>query len=187
MPRKIADRAIRTGARRYASRPGTAGSPASAPTILLLAALLLGGCGALRDGPPAATEARGRDNASASTPDTERLLAQFETARLLPAAELARETEAARRALAAESGDANRLRYAMLLALAGTDDTGRALDVLEPVARNRASPHHALAVMLRSLLSRTRQSETELAEARRKLESIKALEKSLSERAGAIK
>lgn len=169
-----------------------------ARACLLVCTLSLAACGTLRDRPPApigdkppapSVEPWLRELSVQPVTDNERLLAYFDWIQRLAAPELARERETARRALSAEASDAHRLRYALALTASGGAAEGgaKALDILEPVARNRASPQHALALMLRTLLGELRRAETEQAELKRKLDSLKALEKSMSGRGGAEK
>lgn len=140
-----------------------------------LAALILAGCAAV----PQST-------APAAHSDSEALLAYFERVRQLPAADLAREKETARRALTGEPSDIHRMRYVLALAVPGSPpaDTAKALEIVEPVARNRAAPLHGLAAMLRALLADLHRSDSELADTRRKLDSLMAIEKNLSGRSG---
>jgi hypothetical protein len=121
----------------------------------------------------------------APTPsDTDRLLAYFARADGLPAAELARERESARRAMVADASEFRRLRYAMVLSVSIDDgpDAARVIELVDPIARRRDSPYHALALMLRSLLSDMQRMHADRTELRRKLDSIKTLEKTLSDR-----
>ena len=101
------------------------------PLLALAACGTLGGIEAGED-PAVVADIRG-DGAEAG-----RALAFYARARKLAGAELAREQEAARRALAAARTDGNRVRYALVLAVPGAtaQDGGRALELLEPVARN---------------------------------------------------
>lgn len=161
--------------------------------IAVAAALALGGCAQLRE---AARSAGQQIQGEAAPASAESLLAWFGQLRRLPAGELAREREAARRALAVESTDERRMRYAIALSVStdGSVDTGRALELVEPVARRRDSPYQALAITMRSLLSDLAQAQRDRAELQRdradlqrKLDSLKALEKSLSDREGGTK
>jgi len=180
----------------------------------LAGALVMGGCAQLRDAP-----ASGGQEApiEAVRADSGSLLEYFARLRRLSGAELLREREVARRALAAEPGDERRMRYAIALSVSidGSVEAARALDLVDPVAKRRDSPYQALAITMRSLLSDLSQAQreraelqrertelqrertelqrerTELqrerAELQRKLDSLKALEKSLSDREGGTK
>jgi len=179
----------------------------------LAGALVLGGCAQLGDAPASA----GQEAPIEARADSGSLLEYFARLRRLSAAELLRERELARRALAAEPGDERRMRYAIALSVSidGSVEAARALDLVDPVAKRRDSPYQALAITMRSLLSDLSQAQreraelqrertelqrertelqrerTELlrerAELQRKLDSLKALEKSLSDREGGTK
>ena len=172
----------------------------------LAGALVLGGCAQLRDAPASA----GQEAPIEARADSGSLLEYFARLRRLSAAELLRERDLARRALAAEPGDEWRMRYAIALSVSidGSVEAARALDLVDPVAKRRDSPYQALAITMRSLLSDLSQAQrertelqrertelqrerTELlrerAELQRKLDSLKALEKSLSDREGGTK
>ena len=77
------------------------------------------------------------------------VLAYHARARKLSGAELAREQEAARRAYVKSRSDGNRMRYALVLAVPGATaaDETRALEAVEPLTRNAASPLHGLALL----------------------------------------
>jgi len=152
----------------------------------MASALVLGGCAQLRDaGKSAGLEAPVEEAQSG----TGSLLEHFARLRRLPAGELLRERELARRALAAEPGEERRMRYAIALSVSidGSVEAARALELLDPVAKRRDSPYQALAITMRSLLSDLSQAQRERAELQRKLDSLKALEKSLSDREGGTK
>jgi len=153
--------------------------------MAVAAALAVSGCAQLRE----AARSAGQQIQGEAAVDTESLLAYFGQLRRLPAAELAREREAARRALAAEGTDARRMRYAIALSVStdGNVDAARAIDLVDPVARRRDSPYQSLAIAMRSLLSDLAQAQRDRADLQRKLDSLKALEKSLSDREGGTK
>ena len=151
--------------------------------LVLIAALALAGCTALRPTEPAepaapVEEVRG-DAAEAG-----RVLAYYLRVRQLPAAELAREHEAARRALARARNDANRLRYALLLTLPGAvaGDDAKALELLEPVARNTDSPLRGLALLVTAQLQEQRRLETQTQGLQHKLDALLTLERSMTGR-----
>lgn len=154
--------------------------------VALAGALALGGCAQLRE---AAMSAAQQIQGEPAPADAEALLAYFGQLRRLPAGELARERELARRALAAESTDERRMRYAIALSVSsdGNVDAARAIELVEPVARRRDSPYHALATAMRSLLADLAQTQRDRAELQRKLDSLKELEKRLSDREGGTK
>lgn len=160
---------------------------------------LMGGCAQLREAAKPGAQSAPRE-VSRETPreaqreapreavqsDAERMLAYFARLRRMSAADLTREREAARRAMAADASDEPRMRYAIALSVSvdGSVDAARAIELLDPVTRQRESPHQALAIVLRSLLAELNHAQVERAELQRKLDSLKALEKSLSGREG---
>ena len=116
--------------------------------------------------------------------EVETLVAEFQRLRKLPAPELAREQDAARQALAQSRSDGARLRYAMTLALpgSGAGEDARALEVLEPVVKNGASSLNGLAVLLASYIQEHRRLGTQVQALQQKLDALRMLERSLSER-----
>lgn len=151
--------------------------------LLLMMVLALAGCTALRTTEPAepaapVEEVRG-DAAEAG-----RVLAYYARVRQLPAAELAREHEAARRALARTRSDGNRVRYALLLTLPGTaaGEDARALELLEPVARNTDSALRGLALLVSAMLQEQRRLETHAQGVQHKLDALLTLERSMTGR-----
>jgi hypothetical protein len=82
------------------------------------------------------------------------LIADFQRLRKLPASELSREQEAARLAFAQSRSDRSRVRLAMTLSVPGSaaNDEIRALELLEPVAKNPASDLQPLAALLGSYI-----------------------------------
>jgi type IV secretory pathway VirB10-like protein len=116
--------------------------------------------------------------------DVDGLIAEFQRLRRLPAADVAREQEAARQAFAQARTDTTRMRYAMTLALPGMPpaDDGRALEMLEPVVRNGASALNGLAVLLASYIQEQRRLGAQVQALQQKLEALRALERNLTER-----
>lgn len=151
----------------------------------LLMLLLLAGCGALRGGdagddPAAVTDLRsdGTDNGAA--------LAYYARTRKLSGAELAREQEMARRAYVRSRSDANRMRYALALAVpeAPAADEARALEALEPLTRNAASPLHGLALLVTAFLQEQRRLDVQAQGLQQKLDALLELERSMTGREG---
>lgn len=147
--------------------------------------LLLAGCGAWRgsdvvDDPAAVVELRGDGTEAGAA------LAYYARARKLSAAELAREQEAARRALARTRSDGNRMRYALVLAVPGAPaaDEARALETLEPVTRNAASPLHGLAVLVTAFLQEQRRLDVQAQGLQQKLDAMLELERNMTGREG---
>lgn len=116
--------------------------------------------------------------------EVEALVSEFQRLRKLPAADLAREQDAARQALAQTRSDSARLRYAMTLALPGlpAGDDGRALEILDPVLRNTGSALNGLAVLLASYIQEHRRLGSQVQALQQKLDALRMLERSLSER-----
>ena len=154
--------------------------------VAVALALALGGCAQLRDAGKSAGQEAPVEQAQAGTGS---LLDYFARLRRLPTGELVRERELARRALATGPSDERRMRYAIALSVSidGSVEAARALELLDPVAKRRDSPYQALAITMRSLLSDLAQAQRERADLQRKLDSLKALEKSLSDREGGTK
>lgn len=161
--------------------------------VLLLAIGLAAGCGALK------SREAGRE-AGWLTPgqallvsEAESLLLYHEYLRKLSGADLNREQEQARRALARSNSDFSRVRLAMLLSLptASFRDDGRSLGLLEPMLKEGAADNEmrALAQLLYVLISERRRIEERLKDEQRKteglqqkLDALKSIEKSLLER-----
>jgi len=123
--------------------------------------------------------------------------------RRLPAAELAREQEAARNAFNQSRTDSARVRYAMTLAVPGApgSDDARALELLDPLAKTPGASLHALAFLLTSYIQEQRRLHAQLAglqqnvnglqqnvhALQQKLDALRTLERSLSERDASAK
>lgn len=153
--------------------------------LLLLAALLLAGCGALRGGdvqetPSPVEDVRG-DGAELA-----RTLAFYARVRQLAGAELAREQENTRRALARSRTDPNRLRYVLLLTLPGAaaGDEVRALELLEPVTRSTDSGLRGLALLVTAFLQEQRRLEAGAQGLQQKLDALMTLERNMTGREG---
>jgi hypothetical protein len=125
-------------------------------------------------------QAGGRRPAS----DVDSLVMYHEHIRKLPAAELAREHEAARQTYNRDRSAFNRVRLAMMLSLPNTpfNDDGRAIDLLDPVVRDANGKLHALALMLTSHLQEQRRLSASLHGLQQKLDALRSLERSLIER-----
>jgi FtsZ-binding cell division protein ZapB len=137
------------------------------------------------------------------------LLAEFERLRRLPAAELPREQELARQAFNQSRSDAARVKLAMASSLPGSPpgEEARALELLEPLAKNPTSTLHGLAFMLSAFIQEQRrlaglaqglQQNTQMLEKnnqalqqnvhglQQKLDALRTLERSLSERGESV-
>ena len=115
--------------------------------------------------------------------DSENLIAYYEWAHHLSAAQFAREYAAVRRAFDHTSSDFDRLRYAILLSIPDTEtsDLPHALELIDPVAANAGSSLHSLAFLLQSQLNEQRRQLASTAELKQKLDALKALEKDMSQ------
>lgn len=153
--------------------------------------LLLAGCGAWRstdtvEDPAAVSDLRSDLRGDTTEPGT--ALAYHAKVRKLGGAELLREQEAARRALTRSRTDGNRMRYALALAVPGAPaaDEARALETLEPLTRNAASPLHGLALLMTGLLQEQRRLDAQAQGLQQKLDAMLELERSMTGREGGV-
>lgn len=154
--------------------------------VMVLPVLLaLAGCGVLRgseagDDPAAVSDIRGDGTEVGGA------LAYYVRARRLAGPDLAREQEAARRALARARTDGNRVRYALVLAVPGAtaQDEARALELLEPVARSGDSALHGLAVLVTAFLQEQRRLDGNVQNLQQKLDGLLTLERNMTGREG---
>ena len=116
--------------------------------------------------------------------DSESLLLYFQHIRKLSAADLGKEHETARQAYAQSRTDFNRVRLAMALSLPNSafNDDGRALELLEPVAKNQNSRLQGLALLVSSHLQEQKRMNANVQGLQQKLDALKSLERSLIER-----
>lgn len=153
-----------------------------------LASSLVAGCGGVRNNEsssvrPAVTAVTAPAPAPVSArpaSDNDKLLAYYEHVRKLAPAELTKEHDTVRALYANANSDYVRVRYAMLLSVPGaafSDDT-RALEALEPLLRNPGAALHSLAFIVSAQIQEQRRGQG----LQQKLEALKSLEKSLSER-----
>ena len=157
---------------------------------LLATFVLLAGCGTMQPGvdvtepepQKAPVVPPGPQPRQAS--EAENLISYFAHLRKLPGSELAREHDAARQAYGRSRSDYNGVRLAMALALPNTPfaDEPRALDLLEPVARNTEGRLSGLAVMLVSQIQERRRLDASAQALQQKLDALKSLERSLIDR-----
>ncbi|MBI1965299.1 MAG: hypothetical protein HYV99_00785 [Betaproteobacteria bacterium] len=150
----------------------------------LACAALLAGCGVLRgleDQQPAPWVQAGAPQPAS---DAESLMLYFQHVRKLPGAELGREHETARQAYARARSDFNRVRLAMVLALpnAPFGDEPRALELLDPVAKNPNGRLQGLAYVLASHLQERRRLDASAQGLQQKLDALMSLERSMIER-----
>jgi len=149
-------------------------------TILCLA--FFGGCGVLPETvtqEPAPTVQPERPMS-----DVESLLLYYRHIGRLKEGQLSRELEISRRAYAREPSDFNRVRLAMLFGLPDTSltDSARAVELLEPVAKNATGEFSALAALLVAQLHQRRQLDATVQDLQQKLDALKSLERSMMER-----
>lgn len=143
------------------------------------------GCAILKgpepEAPPAPSEVE-----EIREPDTEldRLLNYFQRIRKLAGAELGREHDSARLAFARTRSDFDRLRLAMVLSLpnTGINNDFRALELLEPMARNQNSTLRGLAFLISAFVQEQRRLGASVQGMQQKLDALKSLERSLIER-----
>lgn len=160
-----------------------------------LAIVLAAGCGALKSREEGREAGWLTPGQSFLVSEAESLLLYHEHLRKLSSADLNREHEGVKQALAGSGSNGNfsRVRLAMLLSLpgAGFRDDGRALGLLEPMLKESAASNEmrALAQLLYVLISERRRTEERLKDEQRKteglqqkLDALKSIEKSLLER-----
>jgi len=157
-------------------------------TRLAVAALiisgLLAGCGILpgleSQEPAPWVQAGGPQPAT----DTESLLLYFQHVRKLSGAELSREYDAARQSHSRSRSDFNRIRLAMVLSLPNTAfyDDARALELLEPVAKNPGGQLSGLAYVLSNQLLERKRLDANALGLQQKLDALRSLERNMIER-----
>ena len=155
---------------------------------LMMAGLIycgvLAGCSVI----PALESQEPAPSTQAGTPrpasDADNLLAYFRHIRKLQAGELGKEHEAARQALLSARSDFNRVRLALLLSLPGTalSDEPRALELLDPVAKNPGGQLNGLAVLLAANLQERKRLDANAQGLQQKLDALRSLERSMIER-----
>jgi len=154
-------------------------------TGLLL--ILLAGCGALRGvetGDDPASVAELRSDTRAESPEPAAVLAYYAKLRKMGGSELSREQDAARRALMRSRTDGNRVRYALALSVPGAPATDeiRALETLEPLTRNTASPLHGLALLMTASMQEQRRLDAQAQGLQQKLDAMLELERNMTGR-----
>jgi hypothetical protein len=139
----------------------------------------------------AAPEQSGQTPAPKTRPDARRahsevddLLSYFQYVRKMPAAELGREHDAVRQAFLYSRTDFDRMRLAVLLSLPGTPvtDEQRALELLDPVARNQGAKLGPLAMLLASNLHERKRLDASAQGLQQKLDALMLLERNMIER-----
>ena len=157
-----------------------------------LACLLLAGCQSVPPGAQVAVPEPSKPPPPALPPpvvqprqsEAELLISYYGWLRKLAASELAREHEAARQAWGRARSDYNGVRFAMVVTLPNTPflDEPRALDILEPIAKNGEARLAGLAWLLLSQIQERRRLDATAHALQQKLDALKSLERSLIER-----
>lgn len=127
---------------------------------------------------------RPRPDARRTSSELDDLLAYFQQVRRMPAAELSREHDAVRQAFLYSRTDFDRLRLALLLSLPGTpvSDENRALELLDPVARNAGARFSGLAALLAANLQERKRLDASAHGLQQKLDALMTLERNMIER-----
>ena len=159
---------------------------------MVVACSLLAGCELLpveesapvSEDPVAVREDPIRTERPRAQSEAENLLAYYQHIRKLPATELGKEHDMARQAYTLARSDYNRVRLSMLLSLPGTavSDEPRALDLLDPVAKNPAGELHGLALLLATNLQERKRLDASAQGLQQKLDALRSLERSMIER-----
>ena len=112
------------------------------------------------------------------------LLTYFQYLRKLSAADLGREHDTVRQAYLYSRSEFDRTRLAVLLSLPGTavTDEQRALELLDPVAKNPASKLGPLAALLVSNLHERKRLDASAQGLQQKLDALMLLERNMIER-----
>ena len=116
--------------------------------------------------------------------ESESLLGYYQNLRGLSAADLGREYEAARQAYSRARTDYNRVRYAMVLTVPNSafSDDARALEMLDPVAKNPNGQLQPLASLLAGHLQERKRLDANAQALQQKLDALRSLERSRIER-----
>ena len=150
--------------------------------LAILAAL--SGCGTFRGGE--GQEPAPWIQAGSPTPasEAENLLLYYQHVRKLGGTELNREHDVARQAYNRSRTDFSRVRFAMVLSLPNTafNDDGRALELLEPVAKNATGQLNGLAYLLSAQLQERKRLDANAQGLQQKLDALRSLERSMIER-----
>jgi hypothetical protein len=158
--------------------------------LVLVTCGALAGCSAVRA--PQETErapdvdlAPGTQAAPARPADgAEPLLAYYQQLRKLSGSDLAREHETARQSYTRSRTDYERIRLAMVLSVPGFafSDDARALELLDPVSKNRNGQLQGLAFLLAVHLQERRRLDANAQGLQQKLDALRSLERSMIER-----
>lgn len=157
----------------------------SSPRLAFLACcLLLAGCAELQETPGRAGPAPVVVPEKRPVSDVESLLLYYQHIGKLKEEQLNREFEIARSAYTREASDFNRVRLAMILGLPNTTlyENTRALELLEPVAKNQSGDFSPLAFLLIAQLNERKRLDANAQDLQKKLDALKSLERSMMER-----
>jgi hypothetical protein len=149
-----------------------------------VAAAMIAGCGTMKGGesqePAPWVQAGNPPPAS----ETENLLLYYQHVRKLSAVDLGREHDVARQAFNHSRTDFSRVRLAIVLSLPNTAlyDDGRALELLEPVAKNATGPLNGLAYLLTAQIQERKRLDANAQGLQQKLDALRSLERSMIER-----
>ena len=168
------------------------------PAGVLVPCMVLTGCGIMQPAgievqpgvevvapePPKAVPAVIQGTQPRQPSETENLISYFAHLRKLHGSELAREHDAARQAYGRARSEYNGMRLAIVVAVPNTPftDDPRALDLLDPIARNADSRLSALAALLVAQIQERRRLDANAQALQQKLDALKSLERSLIDR-----
>lgn len=116
--------------------------------------------------------------------EVENLLIFFAWIKRLPAPDAAREVDIARGVCTRQKSDFNCLRYVLALDATDTPVDARVMDLLVPIQKNRNSPLQGLAQLIAAHDAELRRQDAQIEGLQKKLDALKSLEKSMSEKTG---
>lgn len=152
--------------------------------LLPVCGALLAGCGVLRGIETQEPAPWVQSGVARPASDADSLLLYYQHLRKLPGPELTREHDNARQAFARSRSDFNRIRLALVLSLPNTPyhDEGRALELIEAVAKKPNSRLNGLAYLLGAHLQDRKRLDASAQGLQQKLDALRSLERSLIER-----
>ena len=152
--------------------------------MLILVVSALAGCGTLRDMEAGGKEPWVKPNTPSPVSDLDSLLLYFQHLKKLSGAELGKEHDSVSQAYARTRSEFDRVRLAMVLSLPNSPfrDEPRALELLDPMAKNRQAALHGLAFLLSAQIQEQKRLDGSVQSLQGKLDALKSLERSLTER-----
>lgn len=157
-----------------------------AARLILLALVFsaLAGCSLLQDMEAGGTEQGVKSGTPLPASDLESLLLYFQHIKSLPGGELGKEHDRVRQAYIKSHSDIDRVRLAMMLSLPNAPfrDEPRAIELLDPIAKNRRAPLRGLAFLLLSSIKEQKKLDANVQVLQKKLDALMSLERSLTER-----